>query len=907
MQSIHSILNNLPQISNKIISTPGFCVWICWRDGPDSYISQILEESGGLEIARNPHQSLWFFFSVEVTFYALSRVDVWGKQMAAGVTAFTFPGELIVGQRQTLRVEFDQIFEDITTENPKSLVYIYTHPILCPYATSLPNISFYDMTSLEKQGLLGWKMLVADSRLPLAAEQGWFAFLHCVGNPINKQYQKGWEKIFTEIKPFIQEHKLKTSILNGSLSVILTNIQQLRGWVEQLLIIFAEIRDHHQDIYWPCLSLVMDKKNLSFTTDLHEKLNIDWSALAPDTPYLNYKNAFLLGNKFTILDCYSYSIAVDISALCTVGLSNLFALQSNFNPLIAKALMPAENVCFYCGSSYHDAVECPTKYLEGVPPNFWKELKLLDFSEINNHYQAIDSDINKYGIKAYTTLLENDNTTSKLLTATFAINSHCQLSNIGRVWQITSRDMDEVPEKAPPNKEPAWNILRRFTKEGQDIYAIERECLSHIATNPKDWHLHCLRGFISMEKKDYHAALSAWRDAENICSITTHQVWIKFLIARLREIQGFYGDAIDLYAQAQHLLPAWKDLEYRINVCLVKQGFGQDVTHKFLQKLPESPELFHKILVDPELKRGHFHILSQLIPEWEHAYDGFIIDRDTLKQLLHTLKEWFAETDNPMIFYGAQITALLEIGVIKNYLHFLELSTFKEQFEADLTRVIDQEINDTKQEYESCLSQVELIRDEMNWFYFQKALVNFNATFNDCASILNWAFVSDFKEVATYKEARAKLPKLKELTQKLSSKLSTLRLIRDITLFILLMLKTFMRTVIVLGILAVILILVLTFAGDSLGIPSIQSIMRINFLGIINVVGSITLMLSLGLASLKTTLVFDKRRNELLTNAKEERLNVQKLRIKKLKDQRIEEARAKAKRKTSRQRHIEKI
>ncbi len=895
MQSIQSILQSQPKVNSKILSATGICVWICWSNGAESRVATMLEESGGLEISNTPSQSLWFFFNIEVALYALAKLDIWGKQFSTGLTSFTFPGELVVDPERNLSLEVDPSFSNIVTDDPLSMVYVFAHPALWPHAASLPGLSFYDMTILEKQGLFGWKMITADRRLPFSVEQGWFAFLHPVGNPLDKQFQRGWEKIFANIEPLLDEHKLKYSLQSGFLSVSIGTIQQLRAWTEQILVIFDDIREQHQDIYWPCLSIVVDKNNLNFTTDLHEKLNIDWINLAPDHPYLNYKNAFLLGKKFSIHDISYSSQPTDIQTLCTVALKELEMGSSQINPIIAKVLTPGESTCFYCGSGTHEPLDCPTKVLQILKPDFWKEFKKLDFSDINNSYRSIDADVNAHGTDAYMSMLATENPVSNVLRGTFAINASCQLPNVERIWQITSRDIDEVPEKVNPQKEPSWGILKRLTQMNQDLNAIERDCASHIAKDSKSWQLQCLAGFIAMEKKDFSKAARAWRDAESICTTTAHQGWLKFLVARLKEVQGSYNEAYDTYTAAQKLLPLWKDLEYRMYVCKVKMGFGQTMSATFVELVLKSPELFHKVLLDPELARGRRHMIGKLSPIWEHAYNRFMVDRTALQDLLQTLQEWFSETDNPMVYYGANIRKLLDAGTINNYVLFMEVAEFRPRFEDDLTRIIAQEITGLKHDYENCLNEVEFIRDEMNWFYFQKVLIDFNATFNDCARLLNWAFISNFNDVIIFKEAKDKLPELQELVVKLKKKLRKLRMVRDITLFALLMTKTFLRTSIILVVLVLTAIFTLLFFGDSLSVSWTQSFIKVNFWGLLKVTLSIALMFSFGISSLKTTILFDKRKNALLETAKEERVRAQQIRIMKAKKRRKEEEKEKKK------------
>lgn len=891
MQSIQTVLNHQPSVDNKVLSSKGFCIWLCWSNGPEAKIQSILEDSGGLEVVATTQQSLWFFFSVDAILYSLAKIDVWGKQYSIGATAFTFPCDLIVGAERAISLDIAPEFQQMTAEDPNTTMFIVAHPSIWPSVATLPGVSCYAMTELEKQGLFDWKIITADRQLPFSVELGWFAFLHPLGNPIDKQYQRGWNKIFSTIEPLMEEQKIKYSLQNGFLSVALTTISQMKAWMQAVLVVFEDIREYHQDLYWPCVCLVVDKKNMNFTPDIHEKLGVDWNTLSPDTPHLSYKNAFFLGKRFTVRDINFSSTTNDINVFCTVSLKDFEKTHPTLSPIIAKALTPGKESCFYCGSGSHKPSQCPSKYINPIPPTFWKKFNYFDFEELNGAYRTIDEEINEYGMPAYSSLLQKGGATGHVLTATFAINAPCQVPNIERIWNISSRDMEENPE-IPPSvlKDPAYLILQRLRAGAQDLNAIERDCTAQVNKNPKIWQLHCLRGFVAMEKGDYSQATAAWKEAESICTTTHHQAWFKYLVGRLREVQGFFLDAFNLYTAARTLIPDWRDIEYRILVTRVKLGFGQVVTQSFTEHVKKSPEIFHKIILDPELIRGHHHINKQLFPLWEIAYKHFEDDYKKLGTLLETLLDWFGDTPDPVMKHAETLRTFLDYGHIKNYLLFLDVAEFRPICEVELVTAIEAIVAELKNQYELCLNQVEYVRDEMNWFHFQRSLIDFNSTFNDCARILNWAFVSNFKEAKTFKEAKEKLPELQGLVDKLRGKLKKLRLVRDITLFTLLTLRTFLRIGSITAILVLIGIFLFLFFGDHV-VPGISRTARENFWPILNGSMWLTLVFSLAIGSLKTTVQFDGKREELLKEAKQERVKAQKQRIARAKEIREEQMR----------------
>ncbi len=875
MQEIQTILNVQTKSSFSLLKTESVAVWISWANGPDAQMHKLFEEFGGVLVSQIATQSLWFFFNPEATFYAVARLDIWSKQSSNNVSAFVFPATLDVSTTHSLSIDLTPEYKTLNNEGFTSESFIFIHPEYFSFVTSLPGISFYEMVDLKKQGLIGWKRISADRRLPFNIEKGWFAFINPVGNLFDAGFTDCWDKFIFKVQNVIEANKFKAYIHGNFISVFIPTIVQLRIWVSEILNILDETNKFHQDIYWPCLTTVLDKGNINFSNNLHEIIDIDWASMMPDQVYLTYKNALMLGRDYKIRDLNFNAGRVDINDMCAVNL-NSHVSQSGSSNLFAKILLPEDkNTCFYCGGSGHTPINCPTKMNKPVTENFWVNQNFLDFSHVEDLYKHLDNEVKKNGINGYFNILNSENLEGDFLRATFAITAYFQFPNIERIWSIASRNIDEFPENVTPQKTPALNILKRFSAENQDINSLERDCINNLATNPKSWQIKCLHGFVLMEKGDYKQAKRAWGEAENLCTTTLHQGWIKFLQARIEEIQGHYNDAIALYKKVNGLLPHWTEPNYRALVCQVKMGYGQRVANMFLKLVESNPEVMIKILLDPELFRGQVHILNVLQPVLDDTHAYFLTDRERLIQLLKKLEDWFYENDKPMMLYGNKIKNLLSYGIMNNYLLSMEVINFRPKVEKDLQRVINQEVDILKNDYEKCLKQVEIIRDEMNWFYFQRILIDFNNVFNDCAKILNWAFTSNFFDVTVYKEAREKLPELKKHVEKLRGKLTHLRMVRDISLFAVMFLRSFIKTSIYLCILSLLGIFGLLFFGSMIGLEWIQEIIQLNFWQILKVVLSITFMVSFGLSALKTTVVFDKNKNKLLKNARDERMKIQ--------------------------------
>lgn len=884
MLEIKTILESQSTIQEKMLSSQGVCVWIVWGEvGQPQTAVDILLDAGALNIATVVNQSLWFFFNADVAVNSLAKLDLWGKQFSVGLTAYTFPGSLYVGVDQTKVVEVSHEFWNLKTEPANTRSYIYVHPNYGALAASIPGLSIYEMKGLEQQGSTTWKMITAERRLPFSVEQGWFAFVHPLGNPIDKQFQKGWQTIFRYIEHFIGENKLKYSLQDNFLIIPLENLTLLRSWMRSLAGIIDIMREQHSDAYWPCIHVVLDKNNLNFTPELPFKVNIDWNDLSPDTPYISYKNAFILGDEFVIQDLVYSSVKTNIDSFCTVVLKENNVDLNSFSVLLPEVLVPGKVPCFYCGASNHTSGQCPSRNVEPVSSMYFEQLNDINLTDINSAFREIDIAINKKGTKAYRELIEEEKTAGKLLKAIFAINHVIQLPNLARVWYITNRDIEsDVDASQIPESDPNQLLLQRFIKcSPQDMHIFERECIQLLQQNSKNWHIHCILGYILMEKGDLDKAIQFWRDADKLCTVTLHQSWLKYLIGRAREVQGRYADAVEIYQHVMRLLPTWADPQYRILVCDMKRGFTEQVSKQLVEIVNKFPYFFHKVILDPELIRGKAYLLSLLQRFWKDASNKFFVERSALEALHAKILDWFTEETNPIPEQTRNVEHLLKLGEIKNYLLFLDIAKERPLIEAEITEAIDKEVSKLKSDYEKCLFKLEFIRDEMSWFALQKTLTNFNSLFNDCAKTLNWAFGSDFTNPKTFKIASEKLLVLKQQVKELEKKLNVLQMVRDITLFFLLTMRTFVKLAMFFIPLGLVFIFAGLFLGGQMGLGEMQSIVKTNFWALIKVVFSITIMVSLGLASLKTTVIFDRKRRQMIEKAKETREQRQHARVEK--------------------------
>jgi hypothetical protein len=261
-------------------------------------------------------------------------------------------------------------------------------------------------------------------------------------------------------------------------------------------------------------------------------------------------------------------------------------------------------------------------------------------------------------------------------------------------------------------------------------------------------------------------------------------------------------------------------------------------------------------------------------------------EKNELERLLKDLDAWFPPEHEIAHRFSLQLKSLLADTTIKNYMSFFNVVTIRPTVEESVQKLIQREIEVLQAKFKHYLAALEVISDEASWFPFQRALVDFNRDFNEGANILNWAFTADFHTPDAFKRAQSYLTPLSELLARLEKRLKLLRIIRDTTLFVLVLFRTFLWVELVCIMLCTVAVLVLLFFGDQMGLLWLQRILKVNFWELQKVLVTIISLVSLGIAALRTTLVFEKKRDKLLEEARSQRQKMQQLRLEKAKTQR---------------------
>ena len=887
MAQLSQLLSRLPEGKDVHMSTMGHVLWVCWHNSLPPAVNQTLLNYGGMHVGEEHEQALWFFFTDDV-FLALARLCVWGNFNELAVSIELFPGRLQLSSKREASLSLDgqlRVQEMLVRDN----LEIWVHPKSREGRNGLPGITFEPRPGRQGMASVHWASPQVDVRMPYASTQAWYALIHPLGSPLDKAFQAGWGAMFKQLEALLEKHKIKFIVHETFVMLAVDNLLMLRTFMRDYLQTFNKETATAETPCWPCVCVVADRNNLNFNIDLPRKIGLQWDNLMPDFPYMRYRNAFLLGEGFTVRDLRFTGEQASMDSWCNVLLDDT-AISTRSIPLMMASQLSANNSggCFYCGLAGHTAAQCPTRGFFPSRPDLWDDVGGLGLDAINEAFRQIEGVLSQQGLTGFEELLEGDDDTALLLQAILDINSPAQLRNVPRHWLYRLREPDPDEEDKPTRDDsPAWDLLERLARAGADeLPALEKDITNAIARHQRDPRLRMVRAFLCVQRNDFSHAATAFREAASLTPAASLQAWNEYLLARLAEEQGQYSQAIEQYHQVSRVMPQWRDVQYRSLVCRVKMGFAEQVLDQLAKLVQEEPHFFNRILIDPALERGRLLILSALHDVWAKAKERAEAERDRILAMQRRLADWFPDDHAVQMQLGLKIKKLEGLSGIQNYIAFLKVLESRPALEKELEDCIQREIEELRNRYKHYLDVLQEIRDEASWFPFPSVLREFSADFNECAGLINWAFACNFNDAETFKRAQGTISRINELLRQLKKRLRFLRTVRDGTLFALLMGKTFMWVEIVGLLLCFIGVPIIVFWGEFLHLGWLKNLLGENQWSVQKVLAIIVTVIAVGVGALRTTLIFDRRREQLLEEAREQREKAQQARLERIRRQR---------------------
>jgi tetratricopeptide (TPR) repeat protein len=866
MYRLSQIVDRIPPVSQPKLVQSGIGMWFVWDGQLSPVVDQIFTEFGGFFQAQENNQALWFFFGDEA-FKALGRLSSFGRVNKLPLFIEVFPATLLVGYKYKLALTCSEeyLYQEAGASQD---LEILVHPNFKPMVEALPGLSLKPAASVAGLVNASFGHLSVDAIMGQDSPLGWYTMLRPLGDPLDKNAAEGWRAIFSELQTLLERLAVKYLSHEGYLIFGVDNVRAFRNITRELLKLEITLKSSEAGKkYWPCVMASVLKGGFHFNKDLPKRINLDWSQLSPDYPHMSFKSALYLGKGFRINDVRRSTGSVGIDDWCHISLASEeedgeasgelpFSLPSQ---LLAGSNPP----CFYCGLSNHQPKECPSKALLDMDGSIWEQLGLVDLAKLNEAGASLNKELAGGDASVLANVMEASDERGLILRGIFEMSFANQLRCLRRVWRSKGKVLPDglTVLAAPDEGEYLWGALDKL-KLGDHV-GFEEEIAHGLARQGRGFQPRSVQGFMAMEMQDWSRASYFWQEAARSAFTPLQRGWLTYLEGRVMEVQGDYQKAMANYSQAKSECPQWQEPAYRQGVCMVKLGFTDQGLHEFLEQIRNDPNAFNRILLDPELERGRIRILSALWKPWSEALAAKDEKAALLGELPEYLKSWFRE-DHPFLKVALDRADILSgLSKINNYVSYDRMVKEYDSLQKDLHQNVEKDISAINSRLKSIHTELKDIHHEAAWFPFSKLLREFNKDFNSCATKLNWIRTSSLQVAANFRKSQDYADELETTITLLKARLVTLRIVRDSTLFLLLLGKSFMWLELVGLALSLIAVPCVIYLAQRAGQPWLAGLLEGQKWQIQKGLVVVVSILAMAVASIKTAVSFESRRAEL--------------------------------------------
>lgn len=868
MLEIDTLLEKLPTVSHSRMVNRGYGLWIAWSETLDDSVYRSLIDFGGILMSEDRNQSLWYFFTDDV-FRVLARLQIWAKLNPMPVFFQVMPITLLVDYNlhPTLRVA-DEFASQEVAISPDLEVLV--HPQLQDDVKPIPGINLEEIRHQSGLSKSGWMSMDSDQGLGYESLQSWYFVMIPVGNPSDKEFIKGWRAFFSEIQVLLQ--RLGLQYMTSDLTVIfpIGSLTLLKTFLKELLVLIRKVRNNEGEevAYWPSVMALIPGKGLNFNDEIPRKANLDWDKLTPDSPHLKYRDAYLLGKDFLINEVRFGTDQESVDSWCMISLAHegAEAAGAGVEVTISRKVTLGDNEeCFYCGMKNHLPSDCPSKVLSKYRGKIWNKLAVIDTSDFSSGFRSIDMRMQDMDdtLKEFKNLLMKGSELENILTrAIFSINAPSQLRVLKLVWRSRGKDWPKgIHESGPEEGELIWTALDYLQKgDIENADALTKRAMLRYS---KGYQPRALMGFIFLEQGDPQQALFYWQESERLSYSPLQQSYFMYLQARLLEVTEQFNEASQLYKSVSNSSPEWLEPKYRRAVCMVKMGFAEQAVGYFEEIIRDESSFFNRIIIDPEMDRGRIVVLQALSDFWTESESEAKSVADSLEKLSSDISKWFEESHEFAEDAANFIERMENLTKINNFVAFQQLITGVARLTKEIGKRVDYEIKVINKKIEFYYEQLKEIQGEASWFPFPKLLTEFNRDFNYCAEKINWIKSQHLKVAETFRKTQKYLNEIDERLHKLKNRLVTLRVVRDSTLFIMLLGRTFIWLEVVFLGLALLCVPLLIYYSNNIGSHFLIDLVikqKWEFQKGLIIIMSI---LALALSAFRAAVVFEKRKKEL--------------------------------------------
>jgi len=876
MYSLSKLLSQMPTVTQSRMVSAGIGIWMVYSGHVSRPLVQTLMDHGGVRVATDGNQSLWFFFHKDA-YRALARLQIWLRLNPLHIFFEAMPATFLVGYDMTYCVSIATDLKDQYLTSPGEPV-VWVHPKLEEAVLSVPGLGTKSGNVHAGMSTLEWKLLHTDPSFTYESELGWYFILRPLGKKLDKEYSAGWRYFYSRVEPIIQRMGLKYIWNDSFLSLPMDNLRTLRNWCREIIYLIQDIKAGGEGQYWPVVMAAVPKKGLNFNEDLPKKVALEWNRLAPDYPHLSYRDAFILGREFEINEI-GYSLGKGrIEDWCYIILSSESKEQVGEQAIQIKLprqlLAGNEKECFYCGLKSHKVTGCPTHDFMTTSPEVWEELAAIPMTQYNAVSQELDEALSENTDTGLRQVMEAKGRARVMASAIFEITVPFQLRFLRMVWRSRSKDWYNAFEQlAPEEGEYIWSAMQ--SAQARNREEAEAQLKQATLRFPRSYQPRSLNGFLSMEAGDSNQALYYFQEAGRLSYTSVQKVHFLMLQGRMHEILGEYEKATSLYKEAELLSKGWVDARYRQGVCMVKMGFTDHATNVFQECIDKHPHYFNRVLIDPELERGRYHIQAFINDLWRNAKE---LDQEAKKQLAalcNKMTTWFSKDHEFSKEVQKKIERLRGYGEIENYVYVRKLVAGCKALEEEIENRIEFEVSRLSSKVDSYFQRLKDIMREAAWFPFPKLLRDFSRDFNYCAEKMHWMYTQYLKNAENFRKGQAYSQEVETRLDSLQKRLVTLRLLRDGTFFGLLLGRNFLwMQLLGLGLALALMPLIIYLAQNASGyLASLILEQKWNLQkGLILVLS----IMAMGGAALRTAITFEKSKRRFFDQeydrVREERL-----------------------------------
>ena len=867
MYTLSTLLQRLPNVAQARLISSGYGLWMVWSGSFNNAVGHTLRDHGLVQLVDDPCQSFWVSFTPEV-FRALAKLHIWSRLNPLPLFCQVVPITALVGYDLSLSVS---VSRDITSQQAdvSEDLEVLVHPKLLETVKSVPGLSLGPLTTMQGLSSSGWMPLEVDQGLDYESPTDWFGVIRPMGRLGEREAIAGWRAFFSEVLVVFQRLGIRylADDAVGFVLFPLENYRQLRLFCVEVSTILNDLKST-QRAYWPCVFAIIEQKGMSFSMDLPNRFGLDWNRLTPDFLHMHYRDGFSLLDAFKVNEISYGGDQENLDSWCNVsfrGAEGQGGQTSSIEVSLPRRwLAGTGQECYYCGHKNHAPAQCPGRALPPFRVEVWRDLGRVTLDDMTKAFKGLDepAESSRFVQQAKALMAGNGGVEATLVRGMFSTITPCQLGMLPILPRIKNREWPVEPEQLAPD-EP-WPILDAYNLLVAGELEKAKEAVRAVsAKQGRSFEAACLEGFVSLESLDPHMAQFYWQEAGRIGASTIQQGHVLFLQARLREVAGEYKDALSLYRQVRMGSPRWLEPSYREGVCMVKMGFTGQALEIFGDLVLRDPQLFNRLLLDTEIERGRVHVLSGLREPWRDAQAKAEDVNKRVEALLKELPQWFDEDHNFRDSGLDHLERMHALAGTENYVAYREVVRGMDGFFQQMQQQIDEEIKRIKDRVVLYAERLREVQYEAGWFPFPKLLRDFNRDFNFCVKRINWIMTQPLRMAANFRTARRNLPELEERLQSLSKRLVSLRIVRDSTLFALLLGKNFIWMEVVGLALALLTIPVLLFYSAKVtsnwlldGILAQKWAFQKGLIFLVTV-------FSLGLASLRSVMTFESKKKEL--------------------------------------------